>query len=169
MPRAPARAAPAPSGEGTHALHFAGWVLAHAGGPTGDLTPQGAPIWDEAAETVPSCLGGLGCLPPSLPCSILGGGSPVPAPRGAEGSWELAGVVSARFEQSLAKPSPRLILICVLRGGGDAIPVAWGGDGTRQQGLSLISQPTRSLPASDPASQAVTSHFAEGFCCVART
>lgn len=44
-------------------------------------------------------------------CGIL---APVPAWRRVEGSWELAGVVSAQFEQSLAKPSPRLILICVL-------------------------------------------------------
>lgn len=169
MPRAPARAAPEPSGEGTHVLHFAGWILARAGGPAGDPTPQGAPIRDEAVGMVSSSLGGgLGCLPPSLACSFLGDGSPVPAPRGVETSWELAGVVSARFEQSFAKPSPHLILICVLRGGGDATPVAREG-GTYQQGLIPISQPTRSLPASDPASQAVTSHFAKSFCCLART
>lgn len=134
--------------------------------PRPRVHPSGMKQWGWSHQVLGG--GGLGCLPPSLACSFLGDGSPVPAPRGVETSWELAGVVSARFEQSFAKPSPRLILICVLRGGGDATPAAREG-GTYQQGLIPISQPTRSLPASDPASQAVTSHFAQSFCCLART
>lgn len=111
--------------------------------------PAGCPGMEQQ-QTVPRCPGGVPAAP-SLPCGILGGGS------GRElGSWELAGVVSARFEQSLAKPSPRLILIRLLRGAGDATPAARPGGGCASEGC--ISQPT-SLPASDPASQAVTRPF----------
>lgn len=76
-----------------------------------------------------------------------------------EGSWGAGSwraLCQPGFEQSLAKPSPRLILIRLLRGAGDATPAARPGGGCASEGC--ISQLT-SLPASDPASQAVTRPF----------
>lgn len=99
-------------------------------------------------------LGGLSFLPPSLPCALR----EAAALCQGGGSWELVLVVSAGFEQSLAKPSPRLILICALRG--DETPTAQGEEVPARPGWN--SQPTRSLLDPDPASQAVTIPLCQG-------
>lgn len=113
-----------------------------------------APGWSSRNHTLAISGVGLGCSIPSVKDFGRSWGA---------GSWR--GVVSARFEQSLAKPSPRLILIRLLRGAGDAIRAGDGGGDVPAR--AAFHSPHHSLlpiPLARPLPDSTQGFF----CCLAR-